>query len=198
MSSSVSHRRTLFAFAGALLLHGFLFTSGLLAQDGVEGDRPGSDLYSSPLVLAAPAPAEFLIDTRQADCAIACYRNGRCMAWTYVRPESAGGPGLCWLKKSMPPLVANACCVSGTIGEPDTNRPGGDYRNFNSVGTGVRSLAVSARQCRATCWKEAKCQAWTWVKPDTVEGTMGNCWLKDSIPAAEPNTCCISGTFFRF
>jgi PAN domain-containing protein len=53
-----------------------------------------------------------------------------------------------------------------------TNLPGHDYASFN---------APSAFVCRTTCGGEARCQAYTWVKPG-IQGPSGHCWLKDTLP----------------
>jgi PAN domain len=53
-----------------------------------------------------------------------------------------------------------------------TNLPGHDYADFN---------APSAFVCRTTCGGEARCQAYTWVKPG-IQGPTGHCWLKDTLP----------------
>jgi hypothetical protein len=46
--------------------------------------------------------------------------------------------------------------------------------------------------CKAACDKEAQCKAWTLVKPGEPGG-MGYCWLKDNVPPAISEDCCISG-----
>ncbi|MEA2239084.1 MAG: hypothetical protein QOC81_3808 [Thermoanaerobaculia bacterium] len=176
-----------------------LAASGLYAQvrndDStviVSGDRPGGNLYSKPLLLPEVPAGQF--DLRQNQCETACARNGGCVAWTYIKSNSAIASGKCWLKSSITPLVSCPFCVSGTIGAPDTNRPGGDYRHFDHIGTGVRARTVNASQCKAACLREAQCQAWTWVLPDRGQGPNGNCWLKNEVPPAVPNACCISGS----
>jgi len=51
-----------------------------------------------------------------ADCKSACEANGKCAAWTYVKPrdQDAKPTPHCWLKSGVPRRVANPCCVSGT------------------------------------------------------------------------------------
>lgn len=63
-----------------------------------------------------------------------------------------------------------------------TNLPGSDYANFD---------APSAFVCRTSCGGEAKCQAYTWVKPG-VQGPGGHCWLKSAEPAIVKDNCCDS------
>ena len=49
--------------------------------------------------------------------------------------------------------------------------------------------------CKETCAKQANCKAWTFVKPNTIQGPKGVCWLKDKVPAPVNNNCCTSGSF---
>jgi hypothetical protein len=67
----------------------------------------------------------------------------------------------------------------------NTNLPGGDYRTVD-----MRGSDPSA--CKALCDREQQCRAWTLVKPDQ-DGGRSYCWLKDSVPAATREECCISG-----
>lgn len=48
-------------------------------------------------------------------CREACERDGRCRAYTYVRPGVQGVYGRCWLKDSVPEQVADSNTVSGVI-----------------------------------------------------------------------------------
>jgi len=59
--------------------------------------------------------------------------------------------------------------------------PGFDYADFDTS---------SWPLCRNSCAGDAKCQAWTWVKPKP--GQPGHCWLKTKTVPPTPNTCCIS------
>jgi len=69
--------------------------------------------------------------------------------------------------------------------ENDTERPGMDINNFD--------LADADPQlCKIACDKSNDCQAWTYVKPG-FQGEKARCWLKNAIPEAIPNDCCISG-----
>jgi hypothetical protein len=68
---------------------------------------------------------------------------------------------------------------------PNTDRPGGDYRNFNLNG--------GADACRDTCSREAQqCRAWTFVKAG-IQGPSARCWLKNVVPPVRANPCCTSG-----
>lgn len=67
--------------------------------------------------------------------------------------------------------------------QENTNYPGRDYRDL---------ATTSAGNCNRECSKDDRCQAWTYVKPG-IQGPSGKCWLKDSVPRAKQNDCCISG-----
>ena len=69
-------------------------------------DRPGNDYYSTDLPSAKPEQCEAL-----------CKGDNRCRAFTYVKPGFHQGPRpRCWLKSAIPVrIVANTCCVSGTV-----------------------------------------------------------------------------------
>lgn len=66
--------------------------------------------------------------------------------------------------------------------EESTNRPGGDYRNFPHTLVAV---------CYMACKGDPQCKAATWVKP-VVQGANGQCWLKNTVPTAQPNACCLT------
>jgi len=69
--------------------------------------------------------------------------------------------------------------------EPQTDRPGSDYRSLD--------LRESRPEiCRDTCWSERQCRAFTYVRPG-VQGPHARCWLKNAVPPARPNDCCLSG-----
>lgn len=65
----------------------------------------------------------------------------------------------------------------------DTDRPGGDYHS---------SDMDSWMACSQACMAEARCRAWTWVKPG-IQGPRAKCWLKSVVPAPRHNDCCVSG-----
>ena len=149
---------------------------------------PGSDI--AHFTMALPPPGQF--DIRMNQCSGACASNKDCLAWTYVKPNTIQGPlGNCWLKNAIPAQAANNCCVSGAIGDANSDRPGSDYRHFDNIG----GAQVTAKQCSATCFREANCKAWTFVRPNTIQGPRGNCWLKNAVPKPVANNCCISGFF---
>ncbi len=149
-------------------------------------DRPGSDYKNFNL----PQPNAAL-------CRNACTKEAKCKSWTYVKPNTTQGPNpRCWLKHAVPKPRKNNCCVSGVkkkrvpatfVGaELNIDRPGFDYKNFNLP---KRNAAL----CRNACAKEAKCKAWTYVKPNTTQGPNPRCWLKHTVPKPRKNNCCVSG-----
>jgi len=151
-------------------------------------DLAGSDIFH--FTLDAPAPG--MLDLRQDQCSAACWQNKACLAWTYVKPNTIQGPkGNCWLKNSVPAKKTNSCCISGTIGEVNIDRPGGDYTHFDNV----MGLEATPQLCQSICLGQAQCKAWTFVRPNTTQGPKGVCWLKGSVPPAVSNNCCISGYF---
>ncbi len=74
--------------------------------------------------------------------------------------------------------------VQGLAYEPDTDRPGMDYKNYE--------LSIADWTfCKSSCDSDPKCKAWTYVKP--TGGGKAHCWLKNGIPEKKPDKCCISG-----
>ncbi len=78
-----------------------------------------------------------------------------------------------------PPLAANA----GNL--PDTDLPGGDYRNFSLISP-VPSF------CEKVCDKDTRCRAWTFSWPGK-RGKRAKCFLKEKVTKKTKDTCCISG-----
>lgn len=68
----------------------------------------------------------------------------------------------------------------------NTDRPGLDFENFDLP-------AANAYLCEDKCASDPKCKAWTYVKPNTIQGPNPICWLKYAVPKPKPNNCCISG-----
>ncbi len=68
--------------------------------------------------------------------------------------------------------------------EPDTDRPGSDYRSFD--------LSGGPEQCQEVCADDPNCRAYTYVRPG-IQGRLARCWLKSGVPALVPNDCCVSG-----
>ena len=129
-------------------------------------------------------------------CRTTCGGESRCQAYTWVKPGIQGRSGHCWLKQSLPNIVMDRCCDSGPRNfisardlraEVEINRPGSDYKNFETN---------SWNTCQAACGDEEICASWTYVRPG-VQGPSGRCWLKNVVarPIADGN--CISGVKFR-
>lgn len=63
--------------------------------------------------------------------------------------------------------------------------PGNDYKSFYMD-------KDSWPDCKSACENDAKCKAWTYVKPG-YQGPKGRCYLKDALPKSVQNKCCVSG-----
>ncbi len=72
--------------------------------------------------------------------------------------------------------------------EPDTDRPGADYRSFHTrEGPGV---------CQEVCADDPKCRAYTYIKPGYYmrhKVIYGWCFLKSAVPEPVKDDCCVSG-----
>lgn len=80
----------------------------------------------------------------------------------------------------------NSVAQSGrTLVEPNRDRPGMDYRNFDLS-------EARPELCQTACESDPRCKAYTYVKPG-VQGPQARCWLKSGVPNAVANECCISG-----
>ena len=144
------------------------------AQLEADVDRPGGDYR----VFDLPAPNPQL-------CVAACEQDGRCRAFTYVKPGAQGPNARCWLKDEVrAPVRGNNAVISGVVrggAEPprnpgydyDVDRPGGDYRNFDLQ-------AANPDLCAAQCAQDGRCRAWTYVRPG-AQGPNPRCWLKDQV-----------------
>lgn len=144
-------------------------------------NRPGGDYRGFEMPRADPAA-----------CQAACGGESQCTSWTYVKPGIQGDKAHCWLKDSVMRAYPDECCVSGAKGaavvapmaqaslEVNTRRDGGDYRQ-------IQMASTYPNACQSACESEARCKAWTFVKPD-APGSMGTCWLKSSVPpkSADP------------
>jgi hypothetical protein len=73
----------------------------------------------------------------------------------------------------------------GAAVEEGVNRPGMDIRDFNLS-------AADPDLCRQECDREARCRAWTYMRPG-VQGRSARCWLKNGVPPARRDSCCTSG-----
>jgi hypothetical protein len=69
--------------------------------------------------------------------------------------------------------------------ELGVDRPGSDLRYFDLP-------IADPVACSEACRTEGLCRAFTYVKPG-IQASSARCWLKSSIPSAQPSPCCISG-----
>jgi hypothetical protein len=69
--------------------------------------------------------------------------------------------------------------------EVDVNRRGGDYRHYDLPSN-------NPNQCRDDCMNDPKCMSFTFLRP-SYWGPNAHCFLKDSVPGATQESCCISG-----
>jgi hypothetical protein len=85
-------------------------------------------------------------------------------------------------------LVAAVAAVAQPI-ENNVDRPGLDYAN-------VTLPPGSAPQaCQALCSADAgTCRAWTFVR-ESIQAANPRCWLKNAVPPAVANNCCVSGVW---
>lgn len=151
-------------------------------------DRPGGDYRNFDV----EKPGTNSFGSEVDSCRSTCNGDGQCKAWTLVNAGVQGPKARCWLKNVIPAKVANGCCTSGVpvkMVEPNVDRPGQDYRNFDLS-------AADPEQCRSACQAEGQCQAWTYVNPG-VQGAGARCWLKTGVPDAHTSNCCTSGVADR-
>jgi hypothetical protein len=116
------------------------------------------------------------------NCNMACAGNAAEMCggvWANAIYRSTGVAG---------PSVSPGAATRTTM-EQDVNRPGRDYRNFDLP-------AADPALCRDACVRDPQCKAWTYVKPNTVQGPVARCWLKNAAPSPGQNACCVSGVKF--
>lgn len=69
--------------------------------------------------------------------------------------------------------------------EQNKDRPGSD------LGPGIS--VSSAEECQQRCYDNNECQAFTYVRPGAQGNDRALCYLKNAVPNAVDNTCCISG-----
>lgn len=75
--------------------------------------------------------------------------------------------------------------------ESGVNRPGGDYKNFV-----MEPTIAGFAPCQSACTNDPSCRAWTYVVAG-VQGPKPHCWLKNTVPAAFKDKCCVSGVTRR-
>ena len=72
--------------------------------------------------------------------------------------------------------------------EWDSDHYGSDLDN-----KGLDLITSDPTLCEDACAKNPKCMAWTYIKPNTVQGPRARCWLKHSIPPRQPNPNTVTG-----
>jgi len=118
-------------------------------------DRPGGGGWSVPN-----------INTPQ-HCQQLCNREGRCRAFTWVRPGLQGSGGRCWLKESVTPLARNNCCVSGLKASQQATRQCKWFQRGSSY------------ECK--CF-DSRVRRWNLMNPDQCPKN------KPSVRYLDPNT----------
>lgn len=102
------------------------------------------------------------------------------------RPEEKQAPPPYQEEKEAPPsLTHQDAPASSWRMEDNIDRPGGDLM-------GPSEVQSDPQYCRALCDGDKRCMAWTYVRPG-VQGPGAMCWLKDRVPPAQKNPCCVSG-----
>ena len=85
----------------------------------------------------------------------------------------------------LPPVVSGAESVMSPM-EWDMDYKEADYKNLD-LPTSDPTL------CEDACAEDPKCMAWTYIKPNTVQGPHARCWLKHSIPLKQSNPNTVTG-----
>lgn len=129
-------------------------------------------------------------------CRTTCGGESRCQAYTWVKPGIQGPNGHCWLKHTLPEIVKDPCCDSGPRNfiskrdlraEDKVNRPGSDFKNFDTD---------AWKTCEIACSEDNICASWTYVRRG-VQGPSGRCWLKNRVGRPVPDSNTVSGVKFK-
>jgi len=93
------------------------------------------------IMISAPAPAQTWSREANTDyyggdytsfvpqkptpnqCMVACERDRRCLAYTFVRPRAGSPLGRCYLKSQLGKRSTSTCCISGRKTAPRTAQP---------------------------------------------------------------------------
>jgi hypothetical protein len=82
-------------------------------------------------------------------------------------------------------FLAAAISACPALAQSSFDRPGGDYLN-------VPVISGDPADCALICERDKRCRAWSFNYPtDMTSGAA--CWLKSSVPARVPDSCCVSG-----
>ena len=82
---------------------------------GVSEPRAGAIEFSIDRLGGDYRKIELAADPSGATCKSACEADGRCRAWTYVRPGYIGQSAHCFLKDRITPPRHKPCCISGVV-----------------------------------------------------------------------------------
>jgi hypothetical protein len=95
----------------------------------------------------------------------------------FLPPEAAGNYAL---------LACSGAtgAIRSTL-EDGVDRAGYDYRNFQLPNP-------ETKPCQDACLDDARCRAWTFVRPGN-QGPSSACWLKSDVPPPANRPCCVSG-----
>lgn len=158
------------------------------AKTGV--DLPGSDFFS-------------FTSNDQSNCALSCAKDARCKAWTWAVAGTNGAKyATCYMKNAVPKEAANNCCVSGlpptggglsSTGGPVTLPPGALSGTDRPGGDIAGAPSPSPASCAQSCGANGACKAWTWAVAGTNGQAAAFCYLKNVVPKAQANNCCVSG-----
>lgn len=90
-------------------------------------------------------------------------------------------------------LALPAALLAGAVAwEADTVRSGSTYQTLPLA----EPVEDAIEQCAALCGGEERCASWTFVRPgnpDRGASEFGLCLLKDAVPEAVADACCVSG-----
>jgi hypothetical protein len=95
-------------------------TADACCVSGVKGAGLGEPRIGATEFAIDRAGADFRVidlaaDATGATCKAACEADGRCRAWTYVRPGYIGPGARCFLKERVVPPRRKPCCISGVV-----------------------------------------------------------------------------------
>jgi len=113
----------------------------------------------------------------------------------YLRTAVVAGLAFLIVSLLAYPVYAQRVSLGGQLWG-NTDLPGSDIAHFQLPDPSAAPPALDLRlsQCQGLCGQNTSCVSFTYVRPNTTQGPHGQCWLKGSLPAANANSCCVSGT----
>jgi PAN domain-containing protein len=113
----------------------------LAVVEGGGGSREGSGVSTTDGVAIVGGDFRRLDDAiRWERCQHLCILEGRCRAWTFVKPGFLGPDAKCDLKDRFTSYQQTPCCVSGTVGLSPRERDDYAKTAFDTVIVGTVSL----------------------------------------------------------